>query len=178
MALSNYINLDDPLKDKDIIHKISVTTANYAYRNGPIEGMHADINKKIYDADMKILNKLIVNRLATIFNIILDNNKLNLIKEKCDSDNIEQQLAEVTMQYVFEEGFKKQEVIIANLDNNDINRLYDFMEFKLEVVLSIILRENKDDIKKFLAGGLLFGQSWDYATPEVLTFKEFLEKLE
>lgn len=177
MFLSNYVNVDDPLKDKDIIHKLSVTTAHYAYRNGPIEDMHADKNKNIYDKDMKILNKLIVNRLATIFRFILDTDKVNKIKEKYDCDNIEQQLVNATMLYVFEEGFKKQEVIIENLDDNDINILYNFMKIKLEVVFNIILKEKKDDIKTFLAYGILFGQSWDYAIPESLTFEEFLQKL-
>ncbi|APQ98255.1 hypothetical protein [Clostridium botulinum] len=178
MFLSNYINVDDPLKDKDIIHKISVITAHYAYRNGPIEYMHGDRNKNIYDDNMKVLNKLIVNRLAAIFNIILDSDKVNHIKEKYDWDNIERQLADVTMIYVFEEGFKKQEVVIKNLDDNDINKLYDFMKFKLEVVFDIILKGSKDDIRSFLAYGILYGQSWDYAIPEVLTFEEFLQKLQ
>lgn len=30
--------MDDP----DIIHKLSVVTTHYAYRNGPVEDMHAD----------------------------------------------------------------------------------------------------------------------------------------
>lgn len=171
------MNVDDPLKDKDIIHKLSVTTAHYAYRNGPIEDMHADRKKSIYDEDMKILNKIIVNRLATIFSFILDIDKLNKIKEKLNCDNIEQKLVDVTMLYVFEEGFKKQEVIIENLDDKDINILYDFMKIKLEVVINIILQGKKEDIKTFLAYGILFGQSWDYAIPESLTFEEFLQKL-
>lgn len=104
------MNVDDPLKDKDIIHKMSVVTAHYAYRNGPIEDMHADRNKSIYDDDIKVV--------------------------------------------------------------------YDFMKFKLEVVFSIILTGNKEEIKKFLAYGIFYGQSWDYAVPEVLTFEEFLQKLQ
>lgn len=177
MLLSNYMNVDDPLKDKDIIHKISVVTAHYAYRNGPIEDMHADRNKSIYDEDMKVLNKLIVNRLATIFKIILDRDKVNQIKVKYGCDDIEKQLVNATMRYVFEEGFMKQEVIIKNLDNDDIKVVYDFMKFKLEVVFSIILIGDKEDIKKFVAYGIFNGQSWDYAVPEVLTFEEFLQKL-
>ncbi|GEM_PF-5770659 len=178
MFLSNYMNVDDPLKDKDIIHKMSVVTAHYAYRNGPIEDMHADRNKSIYDDDMKVLNKLIVNRLASIFKIILDSDKVNQIKVKYGRGDIDRQLAEATMIYVFEEGFMKQEVIIENLDDNDINVVYDFMKFKLEVVFSIILTGNKEEIKKFLAYGIFYGQSWDYAVPEVLTFEEFLQKLQ
>ena len=177
MFLSNYMNVNDPLKDNNIIHKLSVTTAHYVYRNGPIEDMHANRNKKIYDDDMKVLNKLIVNRLATIFNFILDRDKVDYIKETYDYDNIKQQLVNVTLLYVFEEGFKKEKVIIENLNDNDLKMVYDFMKFKLEVVFNIILEGKKEDIKTFLSYGILFGQSWDYAKPEELAFEEFLNKL-
>ncbi|AQS08834.1 hypothetical protein CLOBY_09490 [Clostridium saccharobutylicum] len=39
---SNYVNAEKPLDDPDIIHKLSVVTTHYAYRNGPVEDMHAD----------------------------------------------------------------------------------------------------------------------------------------
>ena len=175
--LSKYINVDDPLKDKDIIHKLSVVTTHYVYRNGPIESMDADTTKNIYDSDMKILNKLIVNRLAAIFKIILDKDKINKIKEKYKDGYIYiRELVDATMRYVFEEGFLKEEVIIENLNNKEIKKLYNFMKFRLEVVFDMILEDNKEDIKKYLAYGILYGNSWDYAVPELLTFDEFLKK--
>lgn len=59
----------ETLADKNI-SKISKAITHFIFRNGPIEDMHADVNKNITDEDMKILNKYIVNRIAYIFTLI------------------------------------------------------------------------------------------------------------
>lgn len=162
---------------KDFINKLSIATAHHIYRNGPIEDMHADKNKSINDSDMKVLNKLIVNRLASIFKIILDKDNVNQIKEKYRYDYIEK-LANATIKYVFEEGFLKQEVIIKNLDDDEIKILYEFMKDNLEELFYSIFTEDEEYIKKILFWGMVYGKDWDCAEPESLTFKEFLKKLE
>lgn len=86
------------------------------------------------------------------------------------------ELVDITMKYVFEEGFLKQDVIINNLNNKEIKKLYKFMKFRLEVVFNMILEDNKEYIKKYLAYGIFYGNDWDYAVPELLPFDEFLKK--
>lgn len=54
------------------ISNISKAVTHFAFRNGPIEDMHADETKNITDEDMKKLNKYMVNRVAYIFNLILE----------------------------------------------------------------------------------------------------------
>ncbi|MYL58643.1 hypothetical protein GLW20_14145 [Virgibacillus halodenitrificans] len=54
------------------ISKISKAVTHFAFRNGPIEDMHADVTKNITDEDMKKLNKYMVNRVAYIFTLILE----------------------------------------------------------------------------------------------------------
>ncbi len=56
-------------KDQDI-NMISKALTHFAFRNGPVEGMHAD--GKLSEEDMKILNKFMVNRLAYVFELILN----------------------------------------------------------------------------------------------------------
>ncbi len=60
------------------ITKIAKAITHFAFRNGPIEDMHADKTKNITDDDMKILNKYMVNRLAHIFNLIKEDQWLEL----------------------------------------------------------------------------------------------------
>lgn len=52
------------------IDKISKAITHFAFRNGPIEGMHA--NNQLSDMDMKKLNKFMVNRIAYIFQLIIE----------------------------------------------------------------------------------------------------------
>lgn len=59
----------ETLADKNI-SKISKAITHFVFRNGPIEDMHADVNKNITDEDMEVLNKYIVNRIAYIFTLI------------------------------------------------------------------------------------------------------------
>lgn len=54
------------------ITKIAKAITHFSFRNGPIENMHADRNKNITDQDMKVLNKYMVNRLAYIFSLMIE----------------------------------------------------------------------------------------------------------
>lgn len=51
---------------------ISKAITHFAFRNGPVEDMHAHPNNQLSDEDMKILNKYMVNRLAYIFTLIIE----------------------------------------------------------------------------------------------------------
>jgi hypothetical protein len=51
---------------------IAKAITHFAFRNGPIEDMHADPKKQLLDNDMKILNKFMVNRLAYVFKLIIE----------------------------------------------------------------------------------------------------------
>jgi hypothetical protein len=77
-------NIEEMLSDKKINTKMKKTitsTVNadtiakaithFAFRNGPIEDMHANREKQITDEDMKILNKFMHNRLTYVFELIL-----------------------------------------------------------------------------------------------------------
>ncbi|WP_289142188.1 hypothetical protein [uncultured Brevibacillus sp.] len=55
---------------KDNINMISKAVTHFAFRNGPIEDMHA--NNQLTEEDMKTLNKFMVNRLAYIFSLITE----------------------------------------------------------------------------------------------------------
>ena len=54
------------------LNMISKAITHFAFRNGPIEDMHADPKKQLLDNDMKILNKFMVNRLAYVFKLIIE----------------------------------------------------------------------------------------------------------
>ncbi|SLL37275.1 Uncharacterised protein [Mycobacteroides abscessus subsp. abscessus] len=68
------------------ITKISKAVVHFAFRNGPIEDMHADVKKNITDEVMKKLNKYMVNRIAYIFTLILEDRWLefNFLVEQLD----------------------------------------------------------------------------------------------
>ncbi|MFB6468851.1 hypothetical protein ACE38V_19015 [Cytobacillus sp. Hz8] len=70
----------------DNITKIAKAITHFIFRNGPIEDMHADVNKNITDKDMKILNKYMVNRLAYIIILIKENRwfELNFLVNQFD----------------------------------------------------------------------------------------------
>lgn len=53
------------------IDKLAKATTHFAFRNGPIENIHSYGN--IDDEEMKILNKFMVNRLAYIWSLIIQN---------------------------------------------------------------------------------------------------------
>lgn len=71
---------------KENINKISKALTHFAFRNGPIEDMHADPEKNITDEDMKKLNKYMVNRLAYVFTLIIEEKwgELNFLVEQTD----------------------------------------------------------------------------------------------
>ena len=54
------------------LNMIAKAITHFAFRNGPIEDMHADPKKQLLDNDMKILNKFMVNRLAYVFKLIIE----------------------------------------------------------------------------------------------------------
>ena len=62
--------------DKEFLHLLTNAATHYAFRNGPVENMHAD--GKLSDEDMKTLNKYMMDRLAFVFKMIME----------CDYENI------------------------------------------------------------------------------------------
>ncbi|WP_025025593.1 hypothetical protein [Caldalkalibacillus mannanilyticus] len=60
------------LLQEENITMISKAITHFAFRNGPVEEMHADPNSQLSDADMKTLNKFMVNRMAYIFKLIVE----------------------------------------------------------------------------------------------------------
>ena len=58
--------------DVNNINMISKAITHFAFRNGPIEDMHAHPNNQLSESDMKTLNKFMVNRLAYIFTLIIE----------------------------------------------------------------------------------------------------------
>lgn len=52
------------------IDMISKAVTHFVFRNGPVEDMHA--NGQLSQDDMKVLNKFMVNRLAYIFQLIIE----------------------------------------------------------------------------------------------------------
>ena len=71
---------------KENINKISKALTHFAFRNGPIEDMHADPEKNITDDDMMKLNKYMVNRMAYVFTLIIEEKwgELNFLVEQMD----------------------------------------------------------------------------------------------
>ncbi len=62
-------SLSIPLQIDDNIDKIAKAITNFAFRSGPVEGMHS--KGKLSQDDMKTLNKFMVNRLAYVFGLLL-----------------------------------------------------------------------------------------------------------
>lgn len=72
------INLDikERLMTNENIDKISKAVVHFAFRNGPIEDVHA--RGQLPENDMNILNKFVHNRLAYIFQLIIQDRWLEL----------------------------------------------------------------------------------------------------
>ena len=51
---------------------IAKAVTHFAFRNGPIEDIHANPDKQLTDDDMKILNKFVHNRLTYVFDLIIN----------------------------------------------------------------------------------------------------------
>lgn len=54
------------------IDAMSKAITHFAFRNGPVEDMHASPNDQLSESDMKTLNKFMVNRLAYVFTLIVE----------------------------------------------------------------------------------------------------------
>ncbi|UQZ84611.1 hypothetical protein SK3146_03866 [Paenibacillus konkukensis] len=57
---------------KDNLGMIAKAITQFAFRNGPVEDMHAHPNNQLSENDMKTLNKFMVNRMAYIFQLIIE----------------------------------------------------------------------------------------------------------
>ncbi|QNB47796.1 hypothetical protein BR63_16900 [Thermanaerosceptrum fracticalcis] len=55
---------------KENISTIAKAITHFVFRNGPVENMHA--NRQLSQDDMKTLNKFMVNRLAYVFTLIIE----------------------------------------------------------------------------------------------------------
>lgn len=64
------------LKNLDV-DKFSKAIAHYVFRNGPVEDMHS--NGNFSNADMMVLNKYMVNRIAGILQLIKNKQWLKLV---------------------------------------------------------------------------------------------------
>lgn len=76
------------LSDKNV-DRLAIGFAHYFFRNGPVEDMHAD--GKLSEEDMKILNKYMANKIASVMFLAKENRwlELELLLEfhmKCGSD--------------------------------------------------------------------------------------------
>ncbi|MEI3612511.1 hypothetical protein [Pseudogracilibacillus sp. SO30301A] len=72
------LQMKEEVFTKENLDKISKAITHFAFRNGPIEDMHAYPNNQLSENDMKVLNKFMVNRLAYIFDLIIDEKWLEL----------------------------------------------------------------------------------------------------
>lgn len=61
---------------RENIDAISKAVTHYAFRNGPVEDMHA--NGQLSQQDMKTLNKYMVNRIAGLLSAAMDGSWLQL----------------------------------------------------------------------------------------------------
>lgn len=172
--LKQFIENKNPLEDKDIIHNLSVATTHLIYRNGPVEDMHAD--GKLTDYAMMKINKFMVNRLGGIFLILLDDQKISIIKN-ISEDHIDI-LTYVVIEYCFLDGIENSVIDIERLEDEDIDIILDFMDKKLYIILSIILEKDIQRIKSILANNLFYGTDWDYCIPDIIDFNLFLKKLD
>src|SRR5574344_121848 len=62
------------------IDRIAKAVTLYAFRNGPVEDLHAGKDSKLTDDDMKMLNKYMVNHIAYLLNLV-NQNKWHELKE-------------------------------------------------------------------------------------------------
>ncbi|MGO1818221.1 MAG: hypothetical protein ACTH0S_00895, partial [Senegalia sp. (in: firmicutes)] len=66
------LQVKNEILNLDNINIISKAVTHFAFRNGPVEGMHAHPNNQLSEEDMKLLNKFMVNRLAYVFTLIIE----------------------------------------------------------------------------------------------------------
>ncbi|MCG7406523.1 hypothetical protein MH117_03770 [Paenibacillus sp. ACRRX] len=68
----------DTLMVSDNLTVISKAITHFAFRNGPIEEMHAGPKNQLSQEDMKTLNKFMVNKIAYVFELIIENRWIEL----------------------------------------------------------------------------------------------------
>lgn len=64
--------IKDQLLNDENISMISKAITHFTFRNGPVEDMHSNPNNQLSETDMKVLNKFLVNRVAYIFKLIIE----------------------------------------------------------------------------------------------------------
>ena len=69
-------NAKKRLMGKENIDWIAKALTHYIFRNGPVEDMHAD--NKLTEDDMKTLNKYMVNKIATLLDLVNDSEWLKI----------------------------------------------------------------------------------------------------
>lgn len=62
--------LEEMLQSDEFRNKLSIAITHFAFRNGPIEGMHSDPNKNITNEDMKTLNKYMVDSIDAVLKML------------------------------------------------------------------------------------------------------------
>ncbi|MBE9916444.1 hypothetical protein G8C92_20715 [Paenibacillus donghaensis] len=76
------MKVNEKYRDKLLVDEnltmISKAITHFAFRNGPIEDMHASPNNQLSQEDMKTLNKFMVNKIAYIFKLIIENRWIEL----------------------------------------------------------------------------------------------------
>lgn len=76
------MKINEKYRDKLLVDEnltmISKAITHFAFRNGPIEDMHASPNNQLSQEDMKILNKFMVNKIAYVFKLIIENRWIEL----------------------------------------------------------------------------------------------------
>ena len=65
--------MEDIKTEKDYIERLSKALTHIVCRNGYIEHLHGNPEKKLYDSDMKMLNKDIHNKMYTICLMLFSN---------------------------------------------------------------------------------------------------------
>lgn len=65
-------NCKENILKKENLDLIARAITHFAFRNGPVEDMHADPNSKLSEEYMKTLNIFMVNRIAYIFELIIE----------------------------------------------------------------------------------------------------------
>ncbi|WP_127590636.1 hypothetical protein [Paenibacillus lautus] len=76
------MKVNEKYRDKLLVDEnltmISKAITHFAFRNGPVEDMHASPNNQLSQEDMKTLNKFMVNKIAYIFKLIIENRWIEL----------------------------------------------------------------------------------------------------
>lgn len=61
--------IENWLQSEEFRNRLAIAITHFAFRNGPIEDIHANPEKNITDEDMEILNKYMVNSIASVLNL-------------------------------------------------------------------------------------------------------------